>query len=144
MAALCRSNSLIDSKNPRGITKPATLKRIERLQAEIEEIPELTKPVSIVNSAKYMKQAFYNGLPKYYQLPSRQDRTFISNYVKNSMTDSNMLVSFIDSTGQKARISTFLSDVQTTRMEEIEALLQQKITKIFPQNEDPKKGTMYL
>jgi hypothetical protein len=31
----------------------------------IEEIPELSKPISILNIVKYSKQAYYNGNPEY-------------------------------------------------------------------------------
>lgn len=123
---------VIDTQRKNGVAKPATLKRIDRLDAEISEIPELSKPVSIVNLVKYSKQAFYNGLPKYYQLPTSQENTFIMDYIKNSEGDGNLLQSFVDTTGQTARMTTFMRDVKTTRMEEIEKDLLQTIEKIFP------------
>jgi hypothetical protein len=123
---------VVDTKKPKGVLKPATLKRIDRLGAVIEEIPELSKPVSVVNLVKYSKQAFYNGIPKYYQLPTSQENTFIMDYARKSSGNSNLLKSFVDSTGQSARITTFMKDVKTSRMEEIEARLQENINKIFP------------
>ena len=123
---------VVDTKSPKGVLKPATLKRIDRLGAVIEEIPELSKPVSVVNLVKYSKQAFYNGIPKYYQLPTSQENTFIMDYARKSSGNSNLLKSFVDSTGQSARITTFMKDVKTSRMEEIEARLQENINKIFP------------
>ena len=36
-----------------------------KLDEEIDEIPELSKSLSILNMVKYSKQAFYNGNPKY-------------------------------------------------------------------------------
>ena len=123
---------VIDSKRKNGVAKPATLKRIERLHNEIDEIPELSKPVSIVNLVKYSKQAFYNGLPKYYQLPTSQENTFIMDHIKNSEGDGNLLQSFVDTTGQTARVTTFMRDVKTTRMEELENDLLSAMEKIFP------------
>ena len=123
---------VIDTKSPRGVMKPANLKRIDRLSTIIDETPELSKPVSIVNLVKYSKQAFYNGLPKYYQLPTSQENTFIMDFAKNSADSGNMLKSFVDSTGQTARITTFMQDVKTERMEAIEANLDKNIAKIFP------------
>lgn len=124
---------VIDTKTPRGVLKPATLKRIDRLGDVIEEIPELSKPVSVVNLVKYSKQAFYNGIPKYYQLPTSQENSFIMDYAQKSSGNSNLLKTFVDSTGQSARITTFMKDVKTSRMEDIEARLQENITKIFPE-----------
>ncbi len=123
---------VVDTKRPKGVLKPATLKRMDQLGTAIEEIPELSKPVSAVNLIKYSKQAFYNGIPKYYQLPTSQENNFIMSMASKSSEDGNLLKSFVDSTGQTARISTFMKDVKTSRMEEIEAKLQENIDKLFP------------
>ena len=121
-----------DTTKVRSILKPATLKRIDRFGEVIEDIPELSKPVSIVNLVKYSKQAFYNGIPKYYQLPTSQENNLIMSYANKSSDDGNLLKSFVDSTGQTARITTFMKDVTTERMETIEGKLQENIDKLFP------------
>ena len=123
---------VVDTKRPKGVLKPATLKNIDQLSTVIEEIPELSKPVSVVNLVKYSKQAFYNGIPKYYQLPTTQENNFIMDVARKSSSDGNLLKNFVDSTGQIARITTFMKDVKTERMEAIEARLLENITKIFP------------
>ena len=123
---------VVDTKRPKGVLKPANLKRMDQLGNVIEEIPELSKPISAVNLVKYSKQAFYNGIPKYYQLPTAQENNFIMSMASKSSEDGNLLKSFVDSTGQTARISTFMKDVNTSRMEEIEAKLQENIDKLFP------------
>lgn len=123
---------VVDTKRPKGVLKLATLKRMDRLGEIIEEIPELSTPVSVVNLVKYSKQAFYNGIPKYYQLPTTQENNFIMDVARKSSDNGNMLKSFVDSTGQTARITTFMKDVKTSRMEEIELRLKEHIAKIFP------------
>jgi predicted RND superfamily exporter protein len=123
---------VVDTKVPKGVLKPATLKRMNQLGEVIEEIPELSSPVSVVNLVKYSKQAFYNGIPKYYQLPTSQENTFIMDVARKSSNNSNLLKTFVDSTGQTARITTFMQDVNTSRMEQIEERLLENITKIFP------------
>lgn len=131
---------VIDTKSPKGVLKPATLKRIDRLGQVVDEIPELSKPVSVVNLVKYSKQAFYNGIPKYYQLPTSQENTFIMDVARKSSDDGDLLKSFVDSTGQTARMTTFMRDVKTERMEEIERSLVENITKIFPK----ERYTVYM
>jgi len=131
---------IVDTKSPRGVMKPANLKRIDRLSTLIDETPELSKPISVVNLVKYSKQAFYNGIPKYYQLPTSQENSFIMEVAKNSADNSNMLSSFVDSAGQTARITTFMQDVNTERMEAIETNLKENISKIFPDN----RFTVYM
>ena len=131
---------VIDTKTPKGVLKPATLKRMDRLGEVIDEIPELSKPVSVVNLVKYSKQAFYNGIPKYYQLPTSQENNFIMDVARKSSDNSNLLDSFVDSTGQTARMTTFMRDVKTDRMEQIEERLLENITKIFPE----ERYTVYM
>ena len=123
---------VVDTKQKNGILKPATLRRMDQLATEISETPELSKSVSIVNLVKYSKQAFYNGIPKYYQLPTSQENTFIMDVARKSASNGNLLESFVDSTGQTARMTTFMRDVKTERMEEIEEDLIKSIAKIFP------------
>lgn len=123
---------VVDTKRPKGVLKPTTLKRMDQLGQVIEEIPELSKPVSVVNLIKYSKQAFYNGIPKYYQLPTSQENTFIMDVARKSSDNGDLLKSFVDSTGQNARITTFMKDVTTERMEEIEKKLQENADKLFP------------
>ncbi len=123
---------VVDTKREKGVLKLATLKRMDRLGTIIEEIPELSTPISAVNLVKYSKQAFYNGIPKYYQLPTSQENNFIMDVARKSSSDGNVLKSFVDSTGQVARMTTYMKDVNTLRMEEIEKSLQENIAKIFP------------
>lgn len=123
---------MINTKQKNGVMKLPTLRRIDELQEVIEESPNLSKPLSVVNLAKYVKQAYYNGNPKYYELPSSQENTFILTYLKNGGVSGNLLSNFVDSTGQIARITTFMKDIGTDEMEKIEENLETKIHKIFP------------
>jgi Predicted exporters of the RND superfamily len=131
---------VVDTERKNGVIKPATLKRMDQLGTVIDEIPELSRPISIVDLIKYSKQAFYNGIPKYYQLPTSQENTFIMDAARKSSTDGNLLQSFVDSTGQIARLTTYMQDVPIDRMEEIEKDVQEAITKSFP----PDKFNVYM
>ncbi len=123
---------LIDTKKKKGVMNLSTLKRMNKLEEEIDEIPELSKTISVLNMVRYSKQAFYNGNPKYYQLPTEQEKNFILAYTKNSGADSDMLKNFVDSTGQYARMTTFMRDIGTDKMELIEERIQAKVNQVFP------------
>ena len=123
---------VVDATRKKGILKPATIRRMNDIGELVENTPELSTPVSVVNLVKYSKQAFYNGIPKYYQLPTSQENTFIMDVVRNSEGNAGLLENFVDSTGQVARITTYIRDVKTERMEEIEAELIEAINKTFP------------
>jgi hypothetical protein len=147
---------MINTQHKKGVMKLSTMKKMDELQQLIEEIPELSKPVSVVNLVKYSKQAFYNGNPEYYELPNSQEQVFILSYAKNASKNSkdNLMKSYVDSTGQYARITTYMKDIGTKEMALIEGKLRTKIDKIFPKDRYEvtltgkalvfQKGTAYL
>ena len=137
---------LVNTKRKKGVLKRSTLKRMNELELLIEDIPELSKPISIVGLVKYAKQAYYNGNPKYYQLPTAQENTFILSYAKNTTNDVSLLKNYVDSTGQYARITTFMKNAEIEKMERIEEQLKEKIAKIFPEDkyEVTLTGKAYL
>ncbi len=145
---------MVDTKRKKGVMKLSTLKRMDKIEELIVETPELSKPISVVDLVKYSKQAYYNGNPKYYQLPTSQENSFILSYAKNSSSDVDLLSNFVDSTGQYARITTFMKDIGTDRMERIQENLQEKIDNTFPKERYNvtmtgkalvfQKGTKYL
>ena len=147
---------MIDTKRKKGVMKLSTIKKMDELQTTIESIPELSKPISIVNLVKYSKQAFYNGKPEYYDLPTTQEQVFILSYAKNATKNNkdNLMKSYVDSTGQFARITTFMQDIGTEKMAIIEQKLRAEIYKIFPKDRFEvtvtgkafvfQKGTSYL
>ncbi len=124
---------LVDTKREKGVMKLSTLKKMEKLNETIETFPELSKPISVVNLVKYSKQAYYKGNPKYYQLPTSQEKAHIFAYTKNSSSNSRMLNNFVDNTGRYARITTFMKDIGTDKMDIIQDRLQAVIKKQFPE-----------
>ncbi|TRX38476.1 MMPL family transporter [Flavobacterium sp. ZT3R18] len=147
---------MIDTKRKKGVLKLSTLKKMDELQKTIEEIPELSKPISIVNLVKYSKQAYYNGNPDYYDLPTSQEQAFILSYAKNATKDSkeNLMKSYVDATGQVARITTFMRDESGSRIPIVEAEIRRKADILFPPDQYKviitgkalvfQKGTGYL
>ena len=125
---------LIDTKRKDGVLKLATLKRMDALGKSIESIPELSPPLSVVNAMKYAKQAYYNGNPNYYKLPTAQENNFILSYLETKNSNQNLMKNYVDSTGQYARLTTYMKDIRTERMEEIKSDLEKEIKKIFPED----------
>ena len=125
---------LIDTKRKDGVLKLATLKRMDALGKSIESIPELSPPLSVVNAMKYAKQAYYNGNPNYYKLPNTQENNFILSYLDTKNSNQNLMKNYVDSTGQYARLTTYMKDIRTERMEEIKSDLEKQIKKIFPED----------
>ncbi|MDY0089405.1 MAG: efflux RND transporter permease subunit [Flavobacteriaceae bacterium] len=147
---------MVNTKRPKGVMRLATLRRMNELHETIEEIPELSKSTSIVNLVKYAKQAYYNGNPEFYDLPTSQEQGFILSYARNATKNmsNDVMNSYVDSTGQYARITTFMKDIGTDKMVKIEEKLWDKIDKVFPADQYEvtmtgkalvfQKGTNYL
>ncbi len=140
------------------VVSPKTIEKMEELQKTIAKIPELSKPVSVVNFAKYLNQAYYNGNPEYYQLPSPQEQAFVLSYAKSMLKGKgkgdNLMKSYVDKTGHYARITTFMKDIGTDKMAKIEQKLRKQTDVIFPADRYDvtltgkalvfQKGTSYL
>ncbi len=148
---------MINTKHKKGVFKASTIRKMDELQQTIDSLPELSKPVSIVNLVKYSKQAFYNGNPEYYSLPDSQEQAFVLSYGKGlgkGKSKDNLMKSYVDKTGQYARITTFMKDIGTEEMAKIEQKLQAKIDILFPKERYEvtltgkalvfQKGTSYL
>ena len=146
----------INTKRKNGVMRLTTMKRMDELQKSIEAFPELSKPLSIVNLVKYSKQAFYNGNPDFYELPTSQEQAFILSYAKNSAKNSqkDFIKSYVSKDGSVARITTFMKDIGPGNMEKVENKLVLKINDIFPSDRYEvtltgkayvfQKGTKYL
>lgn len=145
---------IIDTKRKGGANRLSTLKRIDKLEKYIKETPELSPALSMVGGMKFIKQAYYNGNPNYFKLPSSQENSFIARYLKNLNDSGDLLKNYQDSLAQFSRVTTFMKDIKTERIEEIEIDLLKEIDKIFPNERyDVKltgkpllylKGTHYL
>ena len=127
---------IVDTKRKDGIFKLSTLKRIEKIENVIKKIPELSDPNSITQIVKFAKQAYYNGNPIYFSLPSSQENRFIMSYFKNykSQNGQNFINNYVDKENKIGRITTFMKDISTVRIEEIEKELTREIYEIFPKD----------
>ncbi len=123
---------VIDTKKKEGVTSSKNLKKLDKLEEHILETPELSRPLSVVSLVKYSKQAFYGGDPEFYDLPSNNERIFMAPLMQESGGDIGLMSSYVDSTGRYARITTFMKDMGTDRMERVEENLKAEIDNVFP------------
>lgn len=122
---------MIDTQKKNGVLKTSTLKKIEKLHEAIDLIPALSPAISINNLVKYTKQAFYNGNPKYYQIPTSQEKNLLLQFLKNTPKNTADLENLVDPTGRYARITTYMKDIGTDKMERIQEQLQAVIDREF-------------
>lgn len=123
---------VIDTKKPRKARSLGTMKKIEKLSERLSNYPELSRSTSIVDAVKYARQAFYNGDPSFYALPSSREMAFMGKYMpKLSEGKNNLIGNFIDKEQQVTRISLQMKDVGAERMKTLSKEIKADIDSIF-------------
>jgi len=124
---------VIDTKKKRGVTNLDNLKKIEEFEQFLAAQPDISNPISITNFIKAARQAFFNGNPARYALPrNNNEKNFILGYLKNETDNSGLLKSFVDSTGQKIRISLKIKDIGSQKMDSlVNQVIRPKQEEIF-------------
>ncbi len=125
---------VVDTHKKRGVTDLRNLKKIDEFEQFLAAQPDISNPISITNFIKAARQAFYNGNPARYALPrNNNEKNFILNYLKNNESDnSGLLNSFVDSTGQKVRISLKIKDIGSNKMDSlVNQVIRPKQEEIF-------------
>jgi len=122
----------VDTRKPKGVLKPQTLKRVDEFQEKLAGYPELSRSLSVVDGLKFARQAYFNGDIKHYKLPSRQEQNFILRSMDKSANNSYLLRMLIDSTQQKMRINVRVADIGVNKMFVLKDSLQKDLKHFFP------------
>ncbi len=122
---------VVDAGKKGRVRSLSTLRRIDTFQDTLEQRPELSRPISIVNGLKFARQAFYNGNPERYGLIGPQEKSFIAPYLNGGSTSSLLTGTFIDPSERYARISAKVDDIGTLPMNEMLSELRPAADSIF-------------
>jgi hypothetical protein len=131
---------VIDTKKRNGLVGSRILPvlvKMDSLSAYIKKRPEMSRPLSIAEGIKFVKQGFYEGDSLNYALPNSFDIAFIGDYLrpqkdsgaKNNL--SKLLISFIDTSRENTRMSINMADVGTEKLPVILNDLRKKTDQIF-------------
>lgn len=146
------------TKKKRPVLDVKNLEKVNEFEQFLDSISLISRPVSVVSFIKGINQAFYNGNPNQYKLPSKTQGAFIMNYVKNSelfkqstdwKTDSafvksgtpsratrGVLNSFVDSTFSEIRISSQIADIGSSRLDSlVNVVIEPRMKEIFVSTE---------
>lgn len=107
------------TRKRRPILDTKNLAKVDEFERFLDSIPHMSKPLSILSLVKASKQAFYNGNPERYSLPSRTEGAFILRYMKGQSDNSGLFKAFVDSTFSKMRISCQIADIGSTRLDSL-------------------------
>lgn len=123
----------IDTRKKRGVTQLSTIKKIDQLQDTLATYPEFSRPLSIAEVTKFLRQAFYNGNVAMYGIPTSQEQNFILRYVPGMDAGRRTLMnSFMDHDMQVTRISVQMANIGTRDIHRIKDDLTPAIDEIFP------------
>lgn len=127
---------IIDTQKKNGLKNYNTLKKIEKLQSELEKLPELSNGISIVNLLKLSRYAYFANQPEQYTFPSKDELAFITEYTRNSKEKSqnSVLDALTDSLNQKARLQFYVKDIGSQKLPSLITQTDSIIQSIFPKD----------
>lgn len=123
---------IINTHKKDGINDVKVLKKVDEFQKALRTFPEVSRSISILDAIKFGRQAWLNGSPEGYQLPSGNELLEISALKPDDQArDALGKVSITDSLNSKIRIKANIADVGSVRMKEITDTLSEILTGIF-------------
>jgi len=122
----------IDTKKVDGLKDYATLQKINRLEKELAQFKEFSKPVSVVDFVKFANQGMHHGDERFYIVPSVVEiGEIMAHLPNNNPTGRGLLKSMVDSNFQVARVSIQMADIGSQEMKVLSNKVQQKVDSIF-------------
>lgn len=125
----------IDTKKENGVfaNNAKALYKIQALQRLFAHDSVFSKPLSIVEAIKFTNQAYNEGNPKYYKLPSIDDLKTLAEYNESvkGKNQNNVVSTFIDSSKRITRVSFQVADIGSKKMKLLVDSLRPKIDSIF-------------
>jgi len=130
---------VIDTKKKNGVTSSLrTFDRVDEFSNYLQSRGTMSRPLTVVEGLKFVKQAYYDGDSLSYAAPSEFDMPFLAPYLKSgagapatNASFNNLLNGFIDSNKQYTRMSITMKDVGSVQLPIILDTLQQHANQIF-------------
>jgi len=124
----------IDTRRKNGVMRIETISKIDALQDSVLKLPIFAKPLSLAELLKFARQAYYNGNPERFDIPSRTESNFIFNYLPKSGSEreNNLLHAFLDTNKQITRVSFQMADIGLKEMRNTMNYVVPIVDSIFP------------
>ena len=127
---------VVDTKMKKGVQNLSLLRQVDKLESFMEDKEYVSSPISLVTFIKASRQAYYNNNPSFYTLPNNRDKNFIFRYIadgyEDNVSNDNLSKSFVDSIGQKMRISLNVADLGSLKLDSVvKNVFGPEIEKIF-------------
>lgn len=122
----------IDTRRKNGVLNLPFLEKLDKLEKVVDSYPIFTRAISVNKVLKYSRQTLYNGDPRQYSLPTGDEMSFISGYTGKSLTGSNIVKNYVDTSSRIARVSFQMADVGSKKMNILLKALKPRIDSLFP------------
>ncbi|MCB0698330.1 MAG: MMPL family transporter [Chitinophagales bacterium] len=130
---------VVDARKRNAVTTLGTMQKIDRLNREMKQYPDVGSSLSYIEAVKFARQAYYMGDSSSFGVPNMFDAAFIQPYLRmkgaNEGEEGNMfskvVSSFVDSNKQEARISFNIKDIGTKRLPPLLDSIRPKVAEIF-------------
>ena len=123
---------VVDTGTKNGVKNLRFLSKIGELEVFLDSMEHISQPISVVSFIKAAKQAYYNNVPGFYDLPTNRERGLLLRYLEGNEEQEELSRSFVDSTGQIIRVSLKVVDVGSNKMDSlVNDIIRPKISELF-------------
>jgi predicted RND superfamily exporter protein len=124
---------VLDTREPGGVNSSSVLRQVEEFQRSLDTLPNMSRSLSIVDFMKFGRQAFYGGLPEFYELPSASERRQIAALLPSGAADANAALTsgLISPDGRRMRITVQVRDLPRPEMVKVVKAVQANADAIF-------------
>jgi predicted RND superfamily exporter protein len=128
---------VVDTRKKNGILSLDMLSRIDRLVRYLESYPEIGHTMAITEGVKFANQAYFGGDSSSFEVPGDMlQAAFLLPYLRTNKGNdtgmfSKLLLTFVDSNKQKARISVTMADVGSRRLPVLLDSIRPAVVRIF-------------
>ena len=124
---------IVDTREPGGVNSSSVLRQVEDFQRSLDTLPNMSRSVSVVDFLKYSRQAFYGGMPEFYELPSAAERRQIAALLPSGAATANQALTsgLVDKDNQRLRVTVQVQDLPRPEMIEVVKAIQHNADAVF-------------
>ena len=124
---------VLDTREAGGVNSSAVLRQVEEFQRSLDTLPNMSRSLSVVDFMKFGRQAFYGGLPEFYELPSASERRQIAALLPSGAADANAALTsgLVSKDGRRMRITVQVRDLPRPEMVKVVKAIQHNADQIF-------------
>ena len=124
---------IVNTRESGGINSSSVLRQVEEFQRSLDTLPNMSRSISVVDFLKFSRQAFYGGMPEFYELPSAAERRQIAALLPSGAASANQALTsgLVDKDNQRLRVTVQVQDLPRPEMIEVVKAIQHNADAVF-------------